>query len=402
MNETRVEGRPWTELELARLYQSKLNYLTNAVIGEQLGRTSLAIEHKWKDRAKWIHLFEHTESLIPSRQTLKDTIVGKLNSQLDTRLELSRMRTDVLADRLADCVKALPRAVPAVYKSNGKKKMKGSDEDAGLILSDLHIGLKYDLEETGGISEYSVDVFKRRLNNLQKAVTDITELHNNLYRMPTINLFMLGDNTQGMMDVGAWSAAYIDISIIDQVMEGVHHLTNFVYYLLGLYENVTIHALSGNHGRCSQKGKEKDYVNWDYVIYQFLLTRFADNPRVTIVAPKAWYIYTTIRNHRFLLLHGEDVRGGTMPIASLLKVQHKLEGILGSIPHYTLAGHFHSAAKVSTNNGRIYINGAFTGPDPHSLKSLQLGGKPEQIFFGIHDVRGITWEYNIDLDSPRD
>jgi hypothetical protein len=314
-------------------------------------------------------------------------------------LELNRVRADVLGDRIADAITALPTAPPAVYKPGKKATDVESPEDTGLILSDLHIGQKFSYEETGGLAEYSLETYLRRLDHLKNRVTRITELHRNLYELPTLNVFMLGDNTHGMAGVGKWSAAYIDRSIIDQTMIGVKSLADFIYYMLGLYKEVHIYAVGGNHGRGAEKGAEKEYVNWDYVTYKMLELYFKDNPRVKIYAPKTWWIYTTIRNHRFLMMHGEDVKGGNFPVQSLMKVESKLIGLIKEVPHYTLAGHFHSAAEITTNHGRVLINGGFCGPDVHSLKSIQAGGKAEQKFFGIHDKRGITWTYNIDLEG---
>jgi hypothetical protein len=104
-----------------------------------------------------------------------------------------------------------------------------------------------------------------------------------------------------------------------------------------------------------------------------------------------------IRNHKFLMVHGEDVKGKDMPVKSLMNTESRLAGILRTMPDYTLAGHFHNCAELSTNHGRVLLNGSFVGGDVYSLKNLQLGGKPEQKLFGIHDKRGITFTYNIDL-----
>jgi hypothetical protein len=270
------------------------------------------------------------------------------------------------------------------------------------MLSDLHIGQKHTYEETGGLGEYSLATYHRRLNNLRLGVRDIVELHSQLYPLPVLNLFMLGDNTHGMNGVGKWSAAYIEASIIDQVMIGVKSLADTVYYFLGMFEEIHVWGVGGNHGRAADKGAEKDYVNWDFVVYRMLELFFKDNPRVKFYAPRTWYIDATIRNHRFLLLHGEDVKGGNFPIQSLARVEQKMAGMLKGHPDYTMIGHFHSAAELTTNHGELFINGSFIGPDMHSAKAIQAGGRPTQKLFGIHDRRGVTWRYNLDLDAERD
>jgi len=75
--------------------------------------------------------------------------------------------------------------------------------------------------------------------------------------------------------------------------------------------------------------------------------------------------------------------------------------MIREIPDYTIIGHFHSAGEWSTNNGKIIVNGSFIGPDIFALKNLQRSSRAEQKIFGIHDKRGITWRYDIDLDVER-
>ncbi len=153
----------------------------------------------------------------------------------------------------------------------------------------------------------------------------------------------------------------------------------------------------GNHGRGAPRGVEKEYVNWDYLTYKFLEAKFSTNPRVKFVIPKTWWHLAEIRNHKFLLIHGDDIRGSTMPLKGLASYTDRMIGVIKKIPDYTIAAHFHSAAELSTNYGRLILNGSFLGADVYSLKDIQKASKPEQKIFGIHDRRGLTWMYNIDL-----
>lgn len=151
-------------------------------------------------------------------------------------------------------------------------------------------------------------------------------------------------------------------------------------------------------GNCSQRGVEKEYVNWDYICYKFLEATFANNPRVHFAIPKTWWLATEVRGHKFLMLHGDEIKGGPK---ALEEATEKLSSLIGGLPEYTIAGHFHTAADYSTNFGRVLLNGSFVGGDIFSIKSLRKSSKPEQKIFGIHDKRGMTWSYNIDLSTAR-
>ena len=51
--------------------------------------------------------------------------------------------------------------------------------------------------------------------------------------------------------------------------------------------------------------------------------------------------------------------------------------------------------------GRALLNGSVVGADINSLKNICDGTGPEQKIFGIHEERGITWTYNIDLSEDK-
>lgn len=171
-------------------------------------------------------------------------------------------------------------------------------------------------------------------------------------------------------------------------------------------DNGTIAVISGSGdayftGNCGLDGVEKDYCNWDYISYKYLEAAFSNNTNVEFVVPPSWWIFEEIKNHKFLLVHGDDVKGGSMPIRGLQNFEMKMAGILGKYPDYTIAGHFHNSAEMTTNSGRIIINGAFVGSDVYSLKTVHAASRPEQKVFGIHSKHGMTWSYNINLDHNR-
>ncbi len=153
-------------------------------------------------------------------------------------------------------------------------------------------------------------------------------------------------------------------------------------------------------GNCAPSGIEKEYVNWDLICYKFLQARFKDNPRIKFDVPLSWWIMTTIKDQKFLMVHGDSIRG-INPIKKLVDLEAKMSGILNDMPDYTLAAHFHCPAEQTTNRGRVLINGSFLGGDVFSLKQLHKGCKPEQKVFGIHYKKGITWTYNLDLSLTR-
>ncbi len=78
-----------------------------------------------------------------------------------------------------------------------------------------------------------------------------------------------------------------------------------------------------------------------------------------------------------------------------------MAGFIKDHAHYTLAGHFHNASEITSSNGKVLMNGAFVGSDVYSLQNRLPGTRAEQKVFGIHDSRGVTYRYDIDLDYER-
>jgi hypothetical protein len=66
-----------------------------------------------------------------------------------------------------------------------------------------------------------------------------------------------------------------------------------------------------------------------------------------------------------------------------------------------LAGHFHNTATLGMSGSKAIINGSFVGPDVFCLKDIHVGGKAEQKVFGIGDKHGITWSYDVNLNTER-
>jgi len=393
-------GQSWTLEEEALLYELKWNGLTYAIISSQLGRSIYSCEKKYRN-TDWTKKPFYDTAKRRLRDNYKQALVDKVSSAKDQKLHASVLQSEILADRLESVVVSLPRVNKTVYKrSENKNKTKHLPEDVGLIISDAHIGHHHTLEETGGLSEYNLDIFKSRVEFLKSTTADIVELHSKLYDLPNLHIFCPGDMVAGMNSTGAWSATYINMCILDQAVEGAEALADMIYYWLGLFDNIYFYGVYGNHGRAAPRGIEKEYVNWDYITYKFLEAKFSQNPRVKFVIPKAWWSMQTIRNHKFLLIHGEDVRGSTA-IRGLSTYTDHMIGIIKDIPEYVIAGHFHSAAELSTNYGRLILNGSFIGGEIYSLKDLQKSSKPEQKIFGIHDRRGLTWMYNIDLSHAQ-
>lgn len=398
------EGRAWTDSDLETLFEMRNAGVPYNMIATELKRSPSAVKSKW-NATDWesMPFYDDARRLSAERYAdEKKEFQDKIIRAADRRHDRHKMGLDIFADRLERAIKALPNIAPPAYNPNRDIVKAHKEEDVMLILSDIHIGAEHSYEETGGISEFNRTRCYKRLDNLQYAVRDIVELHSKLYNLPHLHLSCLGDIVAGDNSSGEWSQNYISMPIVEQVVEGYNKIRDMLAYWLTIFPEITFYGVRGNHGRTGQKGVEKDYSNYDYLLYRFLQASFKDNPRIKFIVPKTWWILAEIRGWKFLMVHGDDVRGGTVPIKKLNDFESKMVGIIKQIPDYTIAGHYHNSAELSTNNGCVILNGSVIGGDVYSLKTVHANSRPEQTIFGINDSHGRTWKYNINLDVERE
>lgn len=313
-----------------------------------------------------------------------------------------KARWEMLIDMVKQGIAVAPRVEPELAPPADPNKLY-DDEDMGLIISDTHIGESFTLADTNGLSEYNMSLFKKRAEVLKRRVESIANRHQRLHNLDTLNIFCLGDIVQGLKHVGKWGPAYNEQNVVNQVFEGVSEFSKLLIYWLGIFKNINFFGVMGNHGRGAPPNMEELIVNWDYMFYKILELQLGKYPEIKFDIPPSWIQKANVRGSKFILSHGEDAKSQLgLPFYGLVRNERRQIGLAGEIFDYMLCGHFHTSAELETNTGKIIINGSWVGGDVHSLKHMQTSSRPTQRAFGIHDKRGITWQYNIDLRSDDD
>jgi len=332
----------------------------------------------------------------------KQKIIESTLANQEKLVRRSSARTDLMIDAMKSAIWRLPKSKAPVIRES-KTTAVYRQEHMGVILSDIHIGESFTKEDTGGLSEYNLEIYYRRLNRLKEAVLEIAERHRNVCDIPHLHIFALGDVVAGMPDAGSWSSNYIDQDIYDQMFEGIAGIRETVATWSRAFDKVTFYGIYGNHGRIGKKGVNQDSTNWDRICYEFIKLSLTEYDNIEWHIPKAWFLMKKIQNHNFYLTHGDGIRGSMgIPFGGVERAEKNIVGMLDEKPDYFLLGHFHSPAEFQTNSGRIIMNGSFLGGDMYSMKQLRKRDNAEQKLFGIHEKKGITWNYNIQLDSKSD
>ena len=286
-----------------------------------------------------------------------------------------------------------------------KPKKERTPEHMVLLLSDSHVGQEFSFDDTGGLNEYNLDIYMRRIDNLRNGLRDIRNLHAELYPIPELHILALGDFVQGSNLGGKWGPAYnstMDIS--QQAQVAADTLSRVLSEWSTMFEKVTLTGVIGNHGRAGVSiTSDKVSANWDNIVYALIESKMSRHKNVVIDRSNSWWRSKNINGTEFVMVHGDHVTGS---INSLLREEQRIQSLISgkaSKPfQYLCLGHFHSHQEIETSRGGIFVNGSFVGGDVHSMHQLRLTSKPSQTIFGVHPIHGLTWKYNLDLEFHRD
>lgn len=313
----------------------------------------------------------------------------------------NNLSKNLLAANKSVKVKPFPATVLVKTPKNNR-----TDEHIVLLLSDMHVGQEFFLQETGGINEYNLEIFRQRAQNLQKALVEIYDIHSEAYKIPELHILALGDMVQGGNANGEWGGAtnsHTDVCECSMIAASTIH--NLINDWKKFFPKISLTGVIGNHGRAgATKNSDPIGANWDNVTYRHLQAMHHDDPKVSIEISKTWWQQKNILGTEFLLVHGDYCSSS---INSLLTLDQKMRGITSKVadlkPFNVLCvGHFHSHIEIETSMGRIMVNGSFPGSDMHSLQHMRSGSRPTQTVFGVHPRRGITWQYWLDLEKARE
>ena len=354
---------------------------------------ALVILCRGKEEALGLEADDYKRDLM-SKQTLREH-----------KLEVG---TKVASDRIEEAIKRLvPRLqtkskFPPLY-FNRKKISERTPKDMVLLLSDLHVGYEFTMDETGGLGEYNNDVFIRRAANLRKAVLDILKLHGETRPIRKLHIFGLGDFVHGSQLGGQWGPAYTPEDVTEQSFTSATACSEMIECWSNYFEKVEFLGVVGNHGRAgASENSDKIAANWDRATYNLMRAMLKHRPNVFVDCPKSWWKQKEVQGKNFLLLHGDYVKGG---IEALLREDYKLQDLVRGITptpfDYLCLGHFHACREIEKSVGGVLVNGSFLKGDMYSFHKLRVKSRPTQLLLGVHPKHGITWEYKLDLDFNR-
>jgi len=289
-----------------------------------------------------------------------------------------------------------PQVPPWLIKAKKSGRPTGTPT---LFLSDLHWGEVVDPNQVGGVNEYNLEIAHQRIRMcVEKTIMLLTE-HITTIDYPGIVLALGGDMVSGDIhdELVATNAKEIMPVVLD--LWGV--LMWVIETLADKFGHVFIPCVTGNHGRNTHKirAKGRNFTSFDWLLYQFLAKHFDNDPRVQFLIPDGSDAYYRVYEHRYLLTHGDQFRGGDGMIGALgpiIRGDHRKRSRNAQIDmeyDTMLLGHWHQLIQLR----RLIVNGSTKGYCEYAWAS-NFGFEPPQQALWINSPgHGITFSMPVHL-----
>jgi len=272
-----------------------------------------------------------------------------------------------------------------VYKNVKLKTtwQKGKQsEDLALVWSDMHTGMINHHPLTGEVT-YNEAIQEQELESLLKGVFRFQQLYKPSYNIETFYIFITGDQiTNDRIYEGQQSE--ITCNVGKQILKTLEYQSNFIKKCLEIFPKIVVVVMAGNHGRTTSKPiSEETTSSFEYLLGKLMQERFKDNKRVEIIVPDMYRYTMEIRGHKYLLFHGNNIRGATLnsierAVKDLSTLAYK------EFYDVMIIGHFHTALKLKiTPETTLLVNGCFINMDDYAYTKLRKFSSATQYLFNI-------------------
>lgn len=272
-----------------------------------------------------------------------------------------------------------------------------------LLCSDWHWGEVVDPAQVNGVNQYNLEIARNRAKNLVEITVDLLKNHINHKDYPGIVLCLGGDMVSG--DIHEELTATNEKEMMPTIIDLWSVLVWVIETLAKEFGNVFVVGVSGNHGRNTHKirAKGRNFTNFDWLVYQFLAKRFEAADNIKFHIPDGSDAFFQIYNHRYLLTHGDQFRGGDGMIGALgpiIRGDHKKRSRNAQINFEydtLLLGHWHQLIQLQ----RLIVNGSLKGYDEYAYQNSFSFEPPRQALWITHPTKGITFSAPVIVERSK-
>lgn len=260
------------------------------------------------------------------------------------------------------------------------KKKKKSDNEAMVVISDEHIGMKIDSK----FNTYNIEIAKERLAKLQKETMNKVEKED----IKKLYIAHLGDGIHGAIHTTARIES--EENVIQQIITLAYMLESFVEEFVQKGIEVTFCSVAGNHTRALPNKKESlgTAENFERLLTVFLGKAFNQFDNYKQIDDEEGIIVLDIKGKTVVLVHADLDKGNG--------VVTKLNDMLNLSIDYIFTGHVHNAFYKEHGNAVQYGVGSLCGLDQYAI-SGRFSGRPSQLISTFNED-GIDYVKNLYFD----
>ncbi len=319
---------------------------------------------------------------------------------LEVELKITRERLRQTAERLLtdgfvkEKIIKITSQEPKIPEWTQKPPSKISDL-AGvptLFASDWHWGEVVRPQEIGGVNEFNLRIANKRAETMFNVACDLLTNHLSASKYPGICLLLGGDMLSG--DIHDELRETNEEPVMVAWLDVLGVLVKAITQLENTFGKVLVVCVTGNHGRNTHKprAKRRNHSNFDWLLYQVLARRFADHDNVTFRIPDGPDALFRLYQHRYMLTHGDQFRGGDGIIGPLGPItrgdikKRSRQAQVNAGYDTILMGHWHQLIQLDS----LIVNGSLKGYDEYAASNNFKFESPRQALWITHPQHGIT------------
>lgn len=272
-----------------------------------------------------------------------------------------------------------------------------------LFLSDLHWGEVVHPSQINGVNQYNVKIAHARLEAVVERAIHLCKIVSPKMDYPGLVMPLGGDMISG--NIHDELTASNEINSMPSVLDLYGVLVAAIERMADTFGRVFLPCVTGNHGRDTVKiwGKDRHHTSFDWLLYQFLAKHFEKDKRVTFLIPDGPDAYYKVYDHKYLLTHGDQFRGGDGMIGALgpiIRGDHKKRSRNAQIDmayDTMLIGHWHQYIQLA----RLIVNGSLKGYDEYAYSNNFGFESPQQALWLTHPKYKITYRMPVYADAQR-
>lgn len=327
------------------------------------------------------------DSYIEELRNAKYEIRKEKQKLFDERTALNKVLRE--QSRLESMYDMMSRAIQEhmpIRFDHSPIQLQDGDSDLIIHLTDIHYGV----DISSSFNKFNTDILKRRLSKYLNEIYDIQ----NTYHAQRAYLILGGDLIHGLIHLNARLDA--KENVIMQIMNVTDLISNFIYELSKVFENVDVHTTAGNHSRVTANKDESSHgENFDLLVPYACKKELQNIKNVRFIDNYLDYDIAAfkVRGHMIYATHGD--KDTPKNVVNHMTQFARKAGL--PLPDIIYLGHRHTNGLTTIGDVKVIESGCVDGMDSYAIDK-RLVGTPEQTVTVVTEKRRIKALCDIQID----